>query len=308
MKSTYLITVSIAIAAIHAQSLLDATAPYPQLSDFNQLLSGFPDVAASLITNVSSLLSKQTILVPSNGAFDNYRRQTNSNISSLSSSDIGNILNYHSLQGALSSSDIQQPGGLISSTALTDPLYANREVLANGGQPPQNAAKGLTCVCPNDEGFAAMGDLAHSNGNLTDGPGSLLATVTRHGLTGSFYTTNFTDGALIHSQNGYPILVTRRNGSIFLNDAQIVGTNFIANTGCVHALDRVRPRSPHDQSIGPDWECLHKGSNADYGLSEHHHKYHDPCKCFHLQQHVQHPKPNPSTHDFNRKWRRDPND
>lgn len=137
MKSTYLVTVSIAIAAIHAQSLLDATAPYPQLSDFNQLLSGFPDVAASLITNVSSLLSRQTILVPSNGAFDNYRRQTNSNISSLSSSDIGNILNYHSLQGALSSSDIQQPGGLISSTALTDPLYANREVLANGGQPPQ---------------------------------------------------------------------------------------------------------------------------------------------------------------------------
>ena len=79
-----------------------------------------------------------------------------------------------------------------------------------------------------------------STGNLTDGPASLLATLTRHGLTGSFHTTNFTDGDLIHSQNGYPILVTRRNGSIFLNDAQIVGTDFIAKTGCVHALDRVR--------------------------------------------------------------------
>ena len=85
-----------------------------------------------------------------------------------------------------------------------------------------------------------MGNLFMSTGNLTDGPASLLATLTRHGLTGSFYTTNFTDGDLIHSQNGYPILVTRRNGSIVLNDAQIVGTDFIANTGCVHALDRVR--------------------------------------------------------------------
>ena len=45
---------------------------------------------------------------------------------------------------------------------------------------------------------------------------------------------------MIQSQNGYPILVTRRNGSIFLNDAQMVGTNYIAKTGAVHALDRVR--------------------------------------------------------------------
>lgn len=85
-----------------------------------------------------------------------------------------------------------------------------------------------------------MNDLANTTGNVTDGPASLLATLTWHGLTGSFYTTNFTDGDMLHSQNGYPILITRKNGSIFLNDAMIVGTNFIADTGCVHALDRVR--------------------------------------------------------------------
>ena len=72
-----------------------------------------------------------------------------------------------------------------------------------------NAAPGLTCVCPADQGFAAIPGLFARN--LTDGPGSLLATLTRHGLTGSFYTTNFTDGSLIHSQNGYPILVTQKN-------------------------------------------------------------------------------------------------
>ncbi|KAL9592279.1 MAG: hypothetical protein Q9179_006877 [Wetmoreana sp. 5 TL-2023] len=324
MKYPVLLASSVAIVAVHAQSLLNATAAYPQLSNFNDLLSGFPDVAESLLTNISGIFGRQTILVPSNDAFNAYRQQNGASISSLSSSDVGNILDYHTLQGALSSSDIQRPGGLISSTALTDRRYANREVSDDGEQPSQvvyisssdtspkikikarqvnalssvdvesgqgdeveleptpgnwsggvfyvvngfltlpvnqtdtmtaqnltafvqglnrtnvtegtNAAQGLTCVCPNNEAFS---NLANTNGNVTDGPASLLATLTRHGLTGSYYTTNFTDGDLIQSQNGYPILVTRRNGSIFLNDAQIVGTNFIANTGCVHALDRI---------------------------------------------------------------------
>lgn len=91
-------------------------------------------------------------------------------------------------------------------------------------------------MCPINE---ALGALANTTGNTTDGPASLLATLTRHGLTGSYYTTNFTDGDLIYSQNGYPILVSRRGDTIYLNDAQLVGSNFIARTGAVHALDRV---------------------------------------------------------------------
>jgi len=103
-----------------------------------------------------------------------------------------------------------------------------------------NAAKGLTCVCPSDQAFAAMGNLDKSTGNLTDGPGSLLATLTRHAFKGSYYSTDFRHGDLLHSQNGYPILVTVRNGSVCLNDAKLVRVNAIANNGAVHALDRVR--------------------------------------------------------------------
>ncbi|KAL8849783.1 MAG: hypothetical protein Q9221_005266 [Calogaya cf. arnoldii] len=285
MKLLLLVNVLVATTVVHAQSLLNATARYPQLSNFNELLSTFPDLAAGLLTNISTGQSRQTILVPSNDAFDNYQQQNGASIGSLSSSDVGNILNYHTLQGALSSSDIQQPNGLVSETALRNSTYATRENATDAGDSlPQvvyisstetatgrkikarqisalssvdvrsgrgneieleqtpgnwsggNAARGLTCVCPNDEALEA---LSNNNGNLTDGPGSLLATLTRHGLTGSYYSTNFTDGDIIHSQNGYPILVTRRNGSIFLNDAQVVGSNYIANSGSVHALDRI---------------------------------------------------------------------
>ncbi|KAI4105375.1 MAG: hypothetical protein LQ339_003439 [Xanthoria mediterranea] len=325
MKLLSVVHFFVATTAVQAQSLLNATARYPQLSNFTELLSTFPDLAAGLLTNISTGPSRQTILVPSNDAFDSYQRQRGASVSSLSSSDVGNILNYHTLQGALSSSDIQQPNGLVSETALRNSTYARRENATDAGDSlPQvvyisstetatgrkikarqisalssvdvrsgqgneieleqtpgnwsggvffavngfltlpvnqtdtmtsanltafarglvrtdvadgtNAAKGLTCLCPNNQAFEAI---SNGNGNLTDGPGSLLATLTRHGLTGSYYSTNFTDGDMIQSQNGYPILVTRRNGSIFLNDARLVGSNYIANSGSVHALDRI---------------------------------------------------------------------
>ncbi|KAL9018886.1 MAG: hypothetical protein Q9185_003798 [Variospora sp. 1 TL-2023] len=319
------IVLALATASGFAQSLLDATAPYSQLSDFNDLLSSNPDIAASLLTNISTSSQQQTILVPSNDAFSDYRQRNGASVGSLSSSDVGNILNYHTLQGALSSSDIQQPGGLVSNTALTDPNYVDREVLTGGERLAQvvyisstetatgvrimarqrnvlsstevqsgegnlieleptpanwsggvfyvvngfltlpvnqtdtmtaqnltsfvlgldrtnvtegtNAAQGLTCLCPID---AALAPLANTTGNTTDGPASLLATLTRHGLTGSYYSTNFSDGDLIYSQNGYPILVSRSDdGTVFLNDARLVGSNYIARTGAVHAVDRI---------------------------------------------------------------------
>lgn len=114
-----------------AQSLLDATARISVLSDFNAMLLHYPDAAADLLSNFTSADQRQTVLVPSNDAFTTFRLQHGASISSLTSSDVGNILNYHTLQGALSSSDLQTPGGLVSSTALRNTSYDDREVLQN---------------------------------------------------------------------------------------------------------------------------------------------------------------------------------
>ncbi|KAL8947893.1 MAG: hypothetical protein Q9222_005868 [Ikaeria aurantiellina] len=127
------ITFVLATSGAYAQSLLNVTARYPQLSDFNSLLSTFPDVAATLLTNISTGAERQTILVPSNDAFNIYRQQSGASFSSLSSSDVGNILNYHTLQGALSSSDVSRPEGLVSNSALTNSTYADRETSPDGG-------------------------------------------------------------------------------------------------------------------------------------------------------------------------------
>ena len=122
------------VSTVGAQSLLNATGAYPELSDFRQLLLNSPNDALGLLTNFTVGSQLQTILIPNNVAFNSYRQTTGRNISSLSSSDLGNIVNYHSLQGSLSSSDLQTPGGLVSNTALTAQPYSNREVLPNGGR------------------------------------------------------------------------------------------------------------------------------------------------------------------------------
>ena len=114
-----------------AQSLLEATARYPQLSDFSELINTYPRAAAGLLTNFTSKDQKQTVLIPSNDAFGKYRLESGASISSLSSSEVGNILNYHTLQGSLSSSDLQRPGGLVSNTALRNESYVAREILEN---------------------------------------------------------------------------------------------------------------------------------------------------------------------------------
>lgn len=122
---------------IGAQSLLEAIAVLPQLSDFQELLNVNPSAAPSLLTNFSSGSDKQTVLVPSNDAFDNYRRTTGRSFSSLSSPDLDDTLNYHSLQGALSSNDIQRPDGLLSNTALRSSNRDNRGLDSNGAKKPQ---------------------------------------------------------------------------------------------------------------------------------------------------------------------------
>jgi len=96
-----------------------------------------------------------------------------------------------------------------------------------------NCARGFTSFCPIDLAFSSLG-------NATADISTLASTLERHATNSSQYTSNFYDGELFYSYNGYPILVTRQNGSIYLNDAKMIGTNFITQNGAMHALDRVR--------------------------------------------------------------------
>lgn len=96
-----------------------------------------------------------------------------------------------------------------------------------------NAARGFTSFCPIDLAFTSLG-------NATSDISALASTLERHATNSSEYSTNFIDGTIFNSTNGYPILVTNKNGSIYLNDAKVIGTNFITSNGAMHVLDKVR--------------------------------------------------------------------
>lgn len=121
---------------VNAQSFLSSIGAYPQLSRFYQLLINQPGIAGSL-TSRNATDNKTTVMVPNNDAFTNYYRNTGQNVEGLQSSDLTDLVQYHSLNGALSSSDLQQPTGLAASTGLTDPQYGNLGLSSNGAVMPQ---------------------------------------------------------------------------------------------------------------------------------------------------------------------------
>ena len=121
---------------VNAQSFLSSTGAYPQLSRFRQLLINQPGVAGAL-TSRNATDNKTTVMVPNNDAFTKYYKYTGQNVEGLQSSDLTDLVQYHSLNGALSSSDLQQPTGLAASTGLVDPRYNNLGLSSNGAVNPQ---------------------------------------------------------------------------------------------------------------------------------------------------------------------------
>ena len=98
MKLIRLLALLVELSTVSAQSLLNAIANYNQLSDFRQLLMTIPNAASRLLTNVTlSADQKITVLIPSNDAFTHYQQNNGMPVSTLTSSDLANVLDYHSL-------------------------------------------------------------------------------------------------------------------------------------------------------------------------------------------------------------------
>lgn len=135
MKLPSALLLVLGVTIVNAQSFLNASGNYPQLSRFRQLLINQPGIAGALTS--SSATGNRTVLAPNNDAFTNYYRNTGQNIEGLQSSDLTDLVQYHSLNGALSSSDLQQPTGLAASTGLVDPRYNNLGLSSSGAVTPQ---------------------------------------------------------------------------------------------------------------------------------------------------------------------------
>ena len=111
-----------------AQSLLEATISYPELSRFNELIFKHPQLAP----NVTS--TPQTILVPSNDAFNSYYLVTGQQISDLGAAVLTPLFQYQTLNASFNSSDLSLAQSLLLASELTQELYNHRGNSSNGTQ------------------------------------------------------------------------------------------------------------------------------------------------------------------------------
>ena len=116
-----IISISLLLSLVSSQSLLDATSSYPQLTSFRSLLLSNP----TLIPDYNSS-QKVTILIPSNAAFTNYLNSSGSSIDSLPSTTLKSITQYHTLNGAYRSTDLNSMSGLLADSLLKDDVYNHR--------------------------------------------------------------------------------------------------------------------------------------------------------------------------------------
>jgi Fasciclin domain len=101
-----------------------------------------------------------------------------------------------------------------------------------------NALTNITCLCPSNAAFKAAG--SPQGAQSKDGIAALRSTLVRHQLSKSYYYKDFKDGDIIYSVDYKPIkVVVASNGSVFLNDAQIIHSDYITNNGNLLVLDNI---------------------------------------------------------------------
>jgi uncharacterized surface protein with fasciclin (FAS1) repeats len=108
-----------------SQSLTDAIANYSQLSTLSTLLASQPAYLAFLSsTNSTNGTGPRTLLLPSNTAFTNLYNATGSGNTSIP--NVAAQFQYHTLDGAVTSQQLNQPVGFLANSLLKQDLYNHR--------------------------------------------------------------------------------------------------------------------------------------------------------------------------------------
>lgn len=95
----------------------------------------------------------------------------------------------------------------------------------------------VTCFAPSDEAFKNAGN-PETSLNTTQ----LADALKYHTLQGEFvgYSDRWEDGMELQTLlSGQKLVVTKRNGELYVNDAKVLKANVIMSNGVAHVLDRV---------------------------------------------------------------------
>ena len=96
----------------------------------------------------------------------------------------------------------------------------------------------FTLFAPTDDAFDALPE-GLLEALLDDSDGDLTDVLLYHVLAGQVLSTDLSDGMVATTVLGQDIVVTIENGNVFINDAQVIIADILAQNGVVHVIDAV---------------------------------------------------------------------
>jgi uncharacterized surface protein with fasciclin (FAS1) repeats len=117
-------------------------------------------------------------------------------------------------------------------------------VLAAGLQGALAGPGPLTVFAPTDAAFAAL-PAGTIETLLADPTGALTQVLLYHAVAGVAMSTDLSDGMMVETLQGQDVTVTINANGVFINDAQVIIADIMADNGVVHVIDAVLvPQEP----------------------------------------------------------------
>ncbi len=133
---------------------------------------------------------------------------------------------------------ITQPASIVD-IVVNSPRHETLEaaVIAAELADALSAPGTFTLFAPTDDAFAALGSTVSEL--LLDPTGYLAEILKYHVVGATALSSSLSDGDFFTTLKGYDIDVTITNGDVFINDAQVIFTDYKAPNGVVHVIDAV---------------------------------------------------------------------
>jgi hypothetical protein len=96
----------------------------------------------------------------------------------------------------------------------------------------------FTVFAPTDAAFAAL-PAGVLDGLLADPTGALAQVLLYHVVSGEALSSSLTNGQTITTLQGQDVTVSITGGNVFINNAQVIMADLIADNGVVHVIDAV---------------------------------------------------------------------
>ena len=133
-----------------------------------------------------------------------------------------------------------QPTNTILDIVVNSDVHNTLEaaVLAAGLQGALAGPGPFTVFAPTDAAFAAL-PAGTVDALLADPTGDLMQVLLYHAVAGVALSTDLSDGMVITTLQGQDVTVTITGGNVFINGAQVIVADIVADNGVVHVIDAV---------------------------------------------------------------------